>query len=301
MKVSIIIPTYKGTNYILNLIQTLEKQKFQDFEVIVMIDGSPDNTKEVLENYNTTLQTLQIIYKENQGRAKVRNNGASLSKGDLLIFFDDDMRLTPTCIEEHIEFHKKNQNIILVGGINEDPNIMKTDIQKYKAFLSEKWVENLKQWKKPLVRDNLYLTAANFSISKKIFSQLEGFDERLNDAEDWDLAVRAFKKEIPIYYHHKAFAWHDDFITCQSYIKRQKEYRSFHQKLLALKPDLYTEFNERQAPLPTGIKAFIFKIFKSNFWVWSIDHFNWLIILPKNIRYKIYDLVITSHFLYNNH
>lgn len=298
MKISIIIPTYKGTNKILNIIQSLEKQTIQNFETIIMIDGSPDNTEEVIKSYSHSLQNLRIINQANQGRAKVRNDGARLATGDLLIFFDDDMHLKKNCIEEHIKFHNVNANIILVGGINENAEIMTTDIQKYKAFLSDKWIQEIKAWKKALIKNNLYLTAANFSIPKILFNQLNGFDERLNDAEDYDLAVRAFQENIPIYYHHEAFAWHDDFITCQSYIKRQKEYRSFHQKLLALKPELYQKFNERQAPLPTGIKAIIFQLFSFNFWVWSIDNFNWLIILPKKIRYKIYDLVITSHFLY---
>lgn len=298
MIISIIIPTYNGENKILNIIQSLEKQNYQNFETIIMIDGSVDNTEKIINNYSHSLQNLRVIKCENQGRAKIRNNGANIAKGDLLIFFDDDMRPILTCIEEHIKFHQKYVNSIIVGSQIEEFEKMTTNLQQYKCFLSNKWTQPLIEWNDALQKNNLHLTAANFSISKKIFDQLKGFDEQLNDAEDWDLAVRAFEEKIPIYYNHKAFAWHDDFITCKSYIKRQKEYRSFHQKLLELKPSLYQKFNERQAPLPKGVKALIFKVFSFNFWVWFIDNFNWLIILPKKIRYKIYDLIITSHFLY---
>ncbi|MCP4521838.1 MAG: glycosyltransferase family 2 protein [Cytophagales bacterium] len=297
MQVSVIIPTYNGKNKILNIIQALEKQSFQDFETIIMIDGSPDNTEKVIDNYSHSLKKLQVINQVNQGRGKVRNDGVKYSTGELLIFFDDDMRPLPNCIEKHIHFYKQHSNSVIVGGLGEDINIMNSDIQKYKAVLSQQWTIDLQKWKEPLVKNNLFVTAANLAISKNTFNSLEGFDSRLNDCEDWDLGVRAFKENISIYYYHEAFAWHDDFITCKSYIKRQKEYKKFHQKLLKLKPELYKEYSERTSTQPTGIKKLVFQLFKNNFWVWSIDHFNWLKILPKPIRYKIYDLVITSHFL----
>ncbi len=227
-----------------------------------MIDGSPDDTEEILKNYSHTLQNLRIINQENQGRAKVRNNGAQLATGDLLIFFDDDMRPSPTCIAEHIN---ANKNAIVVGAQIDDYDKATTDIQQYRCFLSRKWAEPLINLNHQAIpKKQLHLTAANFSIPTTLFNKLEGFDERLNDAEDYDLAVRAFEKKISIHYYHEAFAFHDDFITCKSYIHRQKEYRSFHKKLLQLKPDLYKKFDERQAPLPAGAKAFIFQLFSLN-------------------------------------
>lgn len=297
MTVSIIISTYNGAQKILNIIKALEQQTVQDFETIIMNDGSSDDTEKIISDYPHSLKKLKVISQSNQGRARVRNNGAEIATGDLLLFFDDDMRPLPTCVEEHIKFHKKNTSSFMTGGLGEDLAKCTTDIQRYKSYLSVKWVKELKEWNGPLVQENLFLTAANFSTSKQLFETTTGFDERLNDAEDWDLAIRAYKQNIPIYYHHKAFAWHDDFITCKSYIKRQKEYRSFHQKLLTLKPDLYQEFNNRQTLKPTGLKKIIYTFFNSSFWTSSIDHFNWLIILPQKFRYNVYDLIITSHYL----
>jgi glycosyltransferase involved in cell wall biosynthesis len=299
MRTSIIIPTYNGAHKILNVLQAIEQQSYKDFEVIVVVDGSTDNTTDLLRKQKFDFQSFQILEQTNQGRSVVRNNGAKNSKGDLLIFFDDDMIPLENCVEKHIEHHQKHPCNILTGGTSENKSKSTTDIQLYKVYLSNKWsIPLIELSGKPLPKENIFITAQNFSISKKTFLELERFDENLKDEEDFDLAVRAFKKNIPLYYNQNAFAWHDDPITCLSYIKRQREYRAMHEKLLTLKPDLYNAFPMRTTQLPKGIKAFIFKLFTFRFWVWTVDSFNLMRILPQSLRYKIYDLIISANGVY---
>lgn len=299
MNASIIIPTYNGKNKILTLLNSLEQQTYKDFEVIIVIDGSTDNTKELLESHQFYFHSIRIIEQPNQGRSKVRNNGAKHANGELLIFFDDDMTPFKDCVEKHIAHHQKYSNSIVTGGLGEDESQCSSDIQKYKAYLSKKWSLPLIQLSgRPLNKENIFITAANFSISQKLFFELGGFDENLTDVEDYDLAIRAFQAKVPLFYNHEAFAWHNDQITCLSYIKRQREYANMQKKLLLLKPFLYNAFSARVVIMPTGIKAIIFKIFTYKFWIWTVDHFNWLRIFPKRLRYKIYDLIITSNGVY---
>ena len=295
MRVSVIIPTFERANKILNIIKALEKQTFTDFETLVIIDGSQDNTKNIIDNYVHSLKKLTVIYQANQGRAKVRNSGVKLTNGDLLIFFDDDMRPLPNCVEEHVFFHQEFRSCIVVGGLNEDMALARTDIQKYKVFLGDKWVRELRAWKKPLNENNLYLTGANLSISRDMFDMLRGFDEQLNDLEDWDLAVRAFNVEIPIYYHHEAFAWHDDFITFATFLNRQKQYKLAYKSLISLKSDIHKSFFLKHFFLPTRFKIFIYKFLHFNFLVWCVDYFNFFRFFPMRIRFKIYDLIIAAH------
>lgn len=290
MKVSVIVPTYNGAHKLPNILKALEEQTFHDFETLVVVDGSTDHTIELLEKSKFKLQQLKVIFQNNRGRAAVRNKGAAEASGDLLIFFDDDMRPMPDCVYEHIKHHENKLRSILVGSAIEDENLMKTDIQKYRLYLSLKWTGNThkRKLKTP------YITGQNFSLSKNSFIELKGFDERLKDAEDYDLAIKAIKKNISIYIDPNIKAYHDDFITCSSYIKRQREYRNAQQELRRLKPDIIILF-ERELKPKTGIKKLIIDLFASRNLVTAIDRENFLLkILPKFLRYKIYDIIILS-------
>ena len=321
--VTVIIPTYNGAKKVVNCLHSLEKQTFQNFETIVVIDGSTDDTKAILETTKWLLNDFKVIFQENKGRACVRNTGAKHAEGDLLIFLDDDMRLEAAGVEKHLLHHQNiynknhiesnshithtsnNENInqqnpiksILVGNQIEDYDAITTDIQYYKAFLSRKWIENIKN-NEPMSKDRFFLTAANFSILKADFNDINGFDEKLTDAEDYDLGKRALEQNFDIYFDNEIIGWHDDFITCTSYIKRQKQYKQSHLKLKELYPSRYAENQYIQNPAK-GLKKLIYWVFSADFWVSMIDEknifrYNFLKILPKKLRYKIYDVVITA-------
>jgi glycosyltransferase involved in cell wall biosynthesis len=294
MSASVIIPTYNGKHRLANVLHSLSGQTIKEFEVIVVIDGSTDGTEEWLKALKTDLH-LSIHVQENKGRAAVRNKGASLAKGELLIFFDDDMRPESSCVEEHLKHHKVYFNSIMTGAQIDDYNAATTDFQKYKCWISRNWVRRLIQENgKPLPLDQLHLTAANFSLPKALFKQLGGFDEALRDAEDFDLAVRAFQSGIPVYYNHNAFAWHDDFVTLRTYIKRLREYNQAHQKLRAIKPAVYKDVSLRKPVVLTGLKKQVFSFFTMPLWIRLIEPHNRLLVLPKRVRYKVYDLITTS-------
>ena len=113
--VSVIIPTFNGAHKLANIFKALKAQTFSDFELVVVVDGSNDNTKEVLDQYKKEFQNCKVIYQQNGGRAKVRNAGAKEAGGDLLIFFDDDMLPEPDCVAIHFQHHEKFSGSILMG------------------------------------------------------------------------------------------------------------------------------------------------------------------------------------------
>ncbi len=294
---SVIIPSYNGKNKVINLLHALEKQTVTNFEVIVVIDGSTDGTADFLKQKKFSFSSFRIIEQNNQGRARVRNNGAYQANGKLLIFFDDDMRPEPHCIEAHLKHHQEIHKSIVTGGILEDRRICKSDIQRYRAWLSETWsAAYLHNDKIPMKKDKLFLSAANFSIEKETFLKLGSFCQELTDTEDFELAMRAFKSEVPLYYRHSALAWHDDGVTCASYIRRQRQYIASNHKLQDLKPELYKEFKGEILNIkPTGIRKIIFTLLAHVFWINLVDHFNLFILLPKRLRYRLYDAIIMAN------
>lgn len=299
MSISVIIPTYNGAHKIMTLLANLEAQTVVPDELIIVIDGSTDNTEALLRSRAFSLPNVSIIVQANGGRAKVRNTGAAAAKGDILVFFDDDMRPMANCLQLHVQHHKYISNSILTGAqIDEDGSCL-PDIRRYKAYLTRKWSRSVTpSMGQPLKQEQLFITAAHCSMPKTIFDQLNGFDERLLDAEDYDLALRAHEQKIPVFYNEQIIAWHQDLIDCASYIKRMRQYAAAQKILASLHPEVENKYIFVQ---PSGLKAFFFSFFCFRFWMISIDKQVWKYILPKSFRYRLYDWVLTANGTFYPH
>lgn len=263
----------------------------------MVIDGSTDNTLEVLSKFSALLPNLRIIEQENSGRASVRNRGAREATGDLLLFFDDDMRPNSDCLSFHVAHHEAYPESISTGA--QIDNCNKTDIQRFKSILTWRWTSQLlKMQGRPLMKESIFLTAANFSIPRSLFWKLGGFDERLTDAEDFDLAVRASDAGISLYYNHDAFAYHEDKVTGASYIKRLRQYRLAHEQLRQLEPQRYSSIPLNRPKMPTGVKFLFFRFFARTCWVKWLDLDTLKKLIPRWIRYRLYDYIITANGVY---
>ena len=99
-KVSVIIPLYNKGKYIARALDSVFSQTYQDYEVIVVDDGSTDNGPEIVKQYNDP--RLRLIHQENAGPGAARNKGISESKGEFLSFLDADDEWLPEFLEEGI-------------------------------------------------------------------------------------------------------------------------------------------------------------------------------------------------------
>lgn len=289
MEVSVIIPTYNGAGKIFRLLDSLLLQSFSKFQVIVVIDGSTDDTLQMLEYYKTRFADILIIEQENKGRAAVRNNGVLHARGDLLVFYDDDLEAYPDSLEKHAAFHTANDRSILCGYTEEKFSKEKTDVQNYKASLVIKWTSGFNDGLNLMLPEKLFFTAANMSITKKLFNELNGFDERLSDIEDLEFATRATDKQIKIYFDKQNKATHHDSITCRSYINRMRQYERARQQLALLYPD---KFLKRK--MEPHWKKLFYRAFAFSLWPYLIDRTSLLRILPMTVRYKMYDWITHS-------
>lgn len=298
--VTVIIPTYNGAHKVINALRALEQQTYKKFETIVVVDGSTDNTIDILNKKKFDLEPIRVIVQGNKGRASVRNKGAREASGEILIFFDDDMRPVQNCVFEHVAHHQSYKGTILAGSQIEEVAKMQTDIQRYKAFLGEKWLRKLPNKTSALTFDKLFLTAANFSISKSLYQKLGGFDERLNDAEDILFSLKAYQRGVPIFFNKTALAWHDDFVSCKSYIKRLKEYKTARDSAAKLSDD-YKKYLSELFPVEprTSWKRRGKRLLCSEKVIELIDNESFILqLIPMWLRYKIYSVVIweSSHY-----
>ena len=294
MNISVIIPTYNGANKIHRALKALSNQSYSKFGVIVIIDGSIDNTKEIIVN-NKSILDIEIIEQTNGGRSVAKNIGAEIAKDGLLIFLDDDMIPSENFIAEHLKHHQLFPNSILTGSYERHPEIEKTDFGKYSLYLHTKWTQNLNLLKvgEPMTVENYFIQSGNYSMDKFIFNKIGGFDKRLNDAEDYLLSVKANRAQIKMFYSTLAWAYHYEMKTCKSTIKRLRQYYSSQKQLKEIDEEIALK-SKYESGTPMGVKQILFKCFTIKFFIYLIDD-GFFVILPSKIRFKLYDIVITAN------
>jgi glycosyltransferase involved in cell wall biosynthesis len=293
MKTSIIIITYNGSLKLPRLLLSINSIPSNEFEVIIVDDGSNDNPLKVVSTLSLNY-SWSLISQENKGRATAKNVGAKMAKYELLWFLDDDMRISSDSLNAHILHHLNFPLSISVGSQLEEELIGDSDIQKYKVYLSEIWQEAIESYSNPLSIENLYITSANFTVSRDLFFKIGGFHDGILDAEDLDLAYRCHIEKILIFYNKNAVGYHKDKITCKSYVLRNRQYVYGYDVLKKLKPN-YTTMNMRLILEKTsGIKRCIYGVIGQPIFVYLIDNFNMFLLLPRGFRYKFYEALIYS-------
>lgn len=116
MKVSVIVPVYNVELYIRECILSIINQTFKDFEVVIVNDGSTDNSIKNIEDIINTYNNVILINKENGGLSSARNEGLKIAKGDYIAFVDSDDYLQPNFLKNLYEEAIKNNLDISIGG-----------------------------------------------------------------------------------------------------------------------------------------------------------------------------------------
>lgn len=292
MNAAVIIPSFNGAQRLPHVFRALENQTNKNFVVIVVIDGSEDDSEEVVEDWSSKLN-IRAIVQPNMGRSGARNAGARARSESLFIFLDDDMRPVPQWLQMHLDHHRQYPNTALTGRQQSDPLMAQNDFQQFLAYQSLGWMKNLATDKKRLSAADLFFTSANCSIPSDIFEQHKGFDESLSDTEDFELATRMLESGVEIYFDYNCLAWHDDLVSLKRYIERKREYRASWMQISKTKPHLVTNYNRFNPQIPQGIKGWIFSKLAHHRMIHFTDR-NAFMLLPQPIRYRYYAYVIAA-------
>lgn len=173
---SIIIPTYNEERYLPLLLDSIKKQDFHDYEVIVADANSKDATRSIAKKYG-----CKII---KGGRpARGRNNGARHAKGDILLFLDADVILPSGFLKENLADFKKKK--LVCAGVKAKP--LSRSIIDNLGFA----IANLGNYM--LVRTQPRGIGWCIFIRKKVFNEINGFNENLLVGEDIDLTHKTKK------------------------------------------------------------------------------------------------------------
>lgn len=114
-KVSVIIPVYKVQEYLDECLNSMDRQTYKDFELILVDDGSPDFCGEICEEYAKNHDNTKVIHQENAGLSQARNNGVKIASGDYIIFVDSDDYVTDDYIDYLVNLAEKYDADVAIG------------------------------------------------------------------------------------------------------------------------------------------------------------------------------------------
>lgn len=116
--VSVIIPVYNVRKYILQCLESVQKQSFSDYEVILVDDGSPDDSAQIIQQFiaDHGLTNFHLVHKENGGVCSARNSGLRMAKGQWIAFIDSDDWVEPDYLAKMVNSVKEtNADLCLIG------------------------------------------------------------------------------------------------------------------------------------------------------------------------------------------
>jgi glycosyltransferase involved in cell wall biosynthesis len=243
--VSVVIPCYNQAHFLGEAIESIFSQSYRDFEIIVVDDGSPDNTSEVASSYDE----VRLIRQENRGLAGARNRDLAEARGEHIVFLDADDRLLPEALEVGVRELEAHPKCAFVAGyhrpiepdgspLGEEPQLAGTQRRPrpprhiegdiYLTILSRKY----------------HIMPATVMYRRFVFDSVGRFDPGIKASEDYDLYFRIARR-FPVYCHdtvvlenrkHNANMTRDHFRMLKAtievlrlqraYVKRDERYRA---------------------------------------------------------------------------
>lgn len=179
--VSVVIPTYNSARYLAEAVDSAVNQTFKDIEILVIDDGSTDETQNLVRRYGVA---VRCIIQENKGVAVARNHGIDESRGRYVAFLDADDAWQPeklekelAALEGHGEFQACHTAMQIVDG-------------RSLPFVVARRNDGVSTLEALLLRGNVVGTPSTVICRRLLFSKVGAFDPGLSQCADWDMWVR---------------------------------------------------------------------------------------------------------------
>ncbi len=182
VKVSVVIPTYNSAEYLSEAIDSVLSQSYDNWEILIVDDGSTDNTRDIIKKYDNS---IKYYYKKNEGVSKARNFGIEKAQGKYVAFLDSDDYWEVDKLERQVA-SLENENIsgracyssftLFEGGFNI------VGVRKSERYSSA--LEDL------MLQCNVVGTPSTVIVERSLFDNVGGFDPALSLCADWEMWIR---------------------------------------------------------------------------------------------------------------
>lgn len=221
-KISVVVPTRNRANLLKRCLKSLKDQDYQNFEVIVIDDGSKDETKKITKQFEKELD-LKYLFQENKGPTAARNLGIKKAKGGIVAFIDDD------CLASEKWLKMINKALVKVEGV-EGETVSDNGVTPFSHY-----IKNIKGSQYP---------TCNIAYRKEALEKVGGLDEKfpIPFREDSDLAFSILERGGKIEFACEALVNHPPFE--ESWLKALVKKRNFFYDPLLFKkhPQMYKKY-----------------------------------------------------------
>lgn len=240
-RVSAIIPNFNYAQYVGEAIESALAQTFKPMEVIVIDDGSTDESISICEKFG---KQIKLIRQENAGVSAARNNAVRASSGEFVAFLDADDVWLSRKIEEQVEEFKRSGHLGLVHvgvqDIDEDGKSLVTHLDGLEGEVSREMLL--------FNRAVILGGGSGFMIPRKVFEEIGGFDLRLSTSADWDFCYQVshrfevgFIPEVLLKYRMHSSNMHGNIplMEREMLIGFEKAFDKSHSKLSNVRRESY--------------------------------------------------------------
>lgn len=199
---SVIIPYYKKRKYIERCMDAVLAQTYQDFEIILVDDGSKDDVAQLIEEKYS--EKVHLIQQENQGVSAARNTGIAAATHDYIAFLDADDYWCPFYLACNAEILNNETDVKIIGSRY---SRNKNEIEKKESLL--KYRELKDYFKKQAIINTLFLTSATI-VKRSFFNEHSGFNPDLKRGEDIDVWLRVMASPGSGFYLENTLVYYSD-------------------------------------------------------------------------------------------
>lgn len=237
-QVSVVIATYNRRDLLRQLLEQLDRQEGIDptaYEAVVVDDGSQEDTRAGLSDL-TTRYPHRIERQDNRGAAAARQRGVELARGEIIVFIDDDMQVTPTFLRAHLDKHD-SPNTVVLGRLRPDAKLAEMPLfERFYARVMAEQNDALASGK-PVHGHNIY--TGNVSMPRELFVRAGGFDPAFRALEDEELGVRLEKAGARFVFANDAESVHgSDWTSMTKWMTRAYRDGVYQTKLAKKHPDM---------------------------------------------------------------
>ncbi len=195
-KISIIIPVYKVEDYIETCLESVIHQSYQNLEILIVDDGSPDRCPDICDRYATQDDRIQVIHQSNQGLSAARNTGVKHATGEYVLFLDSDDYINHSYCEIVLSAAKRTKSDIVVGEVvtvNEKGNDLDSSLGLH--IFTEEVFDNMSAMKEIVVEQRLRGYACGKLYKKQIVCKIEypvgkAFEDRFTVYKYFERAIK---------------------------------------------------------------------------------------------------------------